>query len=86
MDKLTKTLIAAVVVSIVLVFVLMAIIYSATISATIGERSNVKWIPQFAALLAMTAAAIVWWIRYLRGYVDLAIERKLREIDKQEPN
>ncbi|MDH4240411.1 MAG: hypothetical protein OEW48_12690 [Phycisphaerae bacterium] len=82
MDKLTKTLIAAVVASFVLVFGLMAIIYS----ATTGTGSNVTWILQFLALLTMTASAIVWWVRYLRGYVDSAIERKLREIDKQEPN
>jgi hypothetical protein len=82
MDKLTKTLISAVVASFVLVFVLMAIIYS----ATIGPGSTMIWIAQFLALLTMAAAAIVWWVRYLRGYVDHAIERKLGEIDKQEPD
>lgn len=82
MDKLTKTLISAVVASIVLVFVLMAIIYS----ATIRPGSTMIWILQFLALLVLTAAAIVWWLRYLRAYVDFAIERKLRETDRQEPN
>jgi hypothetical protein len=82
MDKPTKTLIAAIVASFVLVFVLMAIIYS----ATIRPGTTMIWISQFAALLTITAAAIVWWVRYLRAYVDCAIQRKLREIEKQETN
>jgi hypothetical protein len=79
MDKLTKTLIAAVGASILLVFVLMAVIYS----AAIRPGSTMIWILQFVALLTITFSTIVWWVRYLRGYVDWAIERKLTEIDKQ---
>jgi membrane protein implicated in regulation of membrane protease activity len=83
MDKLTKTLIAAVGASFVLVFALMAIIYSATIRP---GNTMMIWILQFVVLLTLTASAIVWWVRYLRGYVDWAIERNLRDIRKQETN
>ena len=82
MNKITKTLIAAVFTTLMSAFMLMGFIYS----ATIGDRSNMTWFLKFAALLAITAAAISWWVRYLRAYVDHAIKRELERIDARVPD
>jgi len=75
MDKLTKKLIAAVCLSIALVCMLMAMI----ISTATGKRSDVWLIIQVVVVLMATACAIGQWVKYLRGYVDFEIERRLKE-------
>lgn len=80
MNEITKMAVAAVVASVVWVFFLMAIIYS----ATIGTETSLIWVIKFTALLASTASVIVWWMRYLRAYVDNAIERRVSEMSSPE--
>jgi len=75
MDKLTKIRISAVCAGIALVCMLMVMI----ISTGTGKRSNVMLIIQVVTVLMATACAIVQWMEYLRGYVDSAIERRLKE-------
>ena len=77
MNKITKTLIGAVFTTLLSLFMLMGFIYS----AAIGDRSNVTWSIKFASLLTITAAAIVWWVRYLRAYVDDVIKREMERIN-----
>ena len=79
MDKLRQTLTIAVVLSMFLPIHLWTIINS----ATTGTRSGFSEQLQFVSLLGLAIGAIVCWLRYLRGYVDYTIERKLREIGKQ---
>ena len=75
MYTLRKKLTTAVASSIAWVCILMAMI----ISIAVGERSNVSLIISSVVVLAATASAIMQWVVYLRGYVDFAIERRLKE-------
>lgn len=82
MDKLRKTLMSAVGLSILLVCLLTAMIRSAGIET----KSDFELNRQVVIALLLTVGAIVQWVRYLKGYIDFAIERKLKETDKQEPD
>ena len=75
MDKLKKSLVSAATCSIALVIMLI-------LTASDG-RSDIVEVIGFFALLAFTACTIWAWLRYLRGYVDFAIEQKLKEIIKK---
>jgi len=79
MDKLKKSLVAPVASSIALICMLMVFV----LSATKGTKSEIGMIVLLAAILLLTVSTIIQWIRYLRGYVDFAIEQKLRQIDKE---
>ena len=75
MYTLRKKLTTAVASSIAWVCLLMAMI----ISIAVGERSTVGLIISCVVVLAATVGAMIQWVVYLRGYVDFAIERKLKE-------
>jgi riboflavin transporter FmnP len=79
MDKLKKSLVAAVTSSIALVCMLMVFV----LSATKEVRSEIGTIIVFFALLGLTAGLIVHWVKYLKQYVDFAIEQKLSEHNKE---
>ena len=83
MDKLKKSLVAAVALSIALVCMLMVFV----LSRTKGTKSDdIGVIIVLLALLPLTASAIVQWIRYFKGYVDFAIEQKLKDTNKETKN
>ena|GEM_PF-5883332 len=76
MYTLRKRLTAAVASSIAWVCLLMVMI----ISIAVGERGSVSLIISCVVILGATAGAIMQWVVYLRGYVDFAIERRLKEV------
>jgi len=75
MDKLKKSLVFAATCSIALVIMLI-------LTASDG-RSDIVEVIGFFALLAFTACTIWAWLRYLRGYVNFAIEQKLSQHNKK---
>ncbi len=81
-DKLTKILIGAVASSIVLVILLMVIMDS----AATGTRSDFRRGFRSVLILMMTVSVIIQWVRYFRRYVDFAIERKLKDNNKETKN
>jgi len=79
MDKLKKTLVAAV----VLTFALACMLILFVLSATKETRSEIGAIIVFFSLLGLTACVIVQWVKYLKQYVNFAIEEKFRQRNKQ---
>ena len=78
MDKLKKSLVVAKTCSMALVIMLI-------LTASDG-RSDIVEVIGFFALLAFTACTIWAWLRYLRGYVNFAIEQKLKDTNKETKN
>jgi len=56
------------------------------LSATKEIRNDIEMIILLLALLLLTASAIVQWVRYFKGYVDFAIEQKLKDTNKETKN
>jgi len=79
MDKLKQSLMSAVTLTLALVCMLIVFV----VSTTKETRSEIGTIIIFFSLLGLTVGAIVQWVKYLKQYVDFAIEQKLRQKNKQ---
>ncbi len=80
MDELKKpSMMPAVTTTMALVCLLIVFV----LSAAKKTRSEIGTIIVFFSLLGLTAGVIVQWVKYLKQYVNFAIEQKLREINKK---
>jgi Na+/alanine symporter len=79
MGELKNSLVAAVSSSIALVCMLLVFV----LNATKETKSDIVMIILLLAILLLTVSAIVQWLRYLRRYVNFAIEQNLKEIIKK---
>ncbi len=61
----------------------MAVVLLTLLSSTKETKSDIVEIVQFFCLLVLAGYAIAEWVKYLRKYVDFAIEQKLSERDKE---
>ena len=73
MDEVRKSMWAAVGLSLALICMLVAFIESTT-----TVRSEAVRIVGMLGLVLLTAAAISQWVKYLKRYVDYAVEEKLK--------
>ncbi|HUT28875.1 MAG TPA: hypothetical protein VMX13_03700 [Sedimentisphaerales bacterium] len=73
MDELRKSMWGAVGLSLALICMLMAFIESTT-----TVKSEVVRIVQMLGVVFLAAVAISQWVKYLKRYVDYAVEEKLK--------
>ena len=79
MDKVKASLVASVSSSIALVCVLLVFV----LGATKETRNDTGMIISLPAILLLTVCAIIEWVKYLRRYVDFAIEKKLKDTSQE---
>jgi len=81
MDALKKSMVCAVFSNLIVVWFLIFLV----LLLTAGEvKSDIRKIILVAAILFMTLLASREWIKYVRQYVDFAIEQKLGQISKNQ--
>ena len=79
MDKLKTSPVAAVSSSIALVCMLLAFV----LSVSEEEKNDIVMIILLLAVFLVSASTIIQWARYVKRYVNFAIEQKLKEINKK---
>jgi len=61
----------------------MAVVVFTLQSSIVETKSDIAEIVRFFCVLVMAGYAIAAWVKYLRNYVDFAVEQKLSEHDKE---
>jgi len=61
----------------------MAVVLFTLRFPTIATKSDIAEIVSFFCILVMAGGAIAEWVKYLRKYVDFAVEQKLSEHNKE---
>jgi lysylphosphatidylglycerol synthetase-like protein (DUF2156 family) len=79
MNDVRKSLIAAGASSVATVC--MLIVFAG--AATKETKSIIAMVILLIAILVLTLSAIVQWVRYIRMYVEFAIQQKLGQHDKE---